>query len=397
MKKIGILTHYANSTNYGGLLQAYALVRAVNNISSEFNAVQICTQYKTEMGPVYSEDCKNIFKRIKGKTIFEIVNKFHEKIDFVCNSRRFGVLQHDNFEKRIKIFKKFEESIAHFDFNHNTYKMERLNNIFDIFVVGSDQVWNPNWFYAPFYLDFANDDKLKISYAASMGVSSLTEKQQEVIISLVEKFDFISVREQTAKDLLSQYVNKEICTVCDPVLLLSSKEWNQIAESPLQNQKYIYSYLLGDRKENRDIATRISKMCGLPIAAVPFVHMNYNSYDKKFIDIEVNDVGPAEFVGLIRDGSTVVTDSFHCVVFSIIYKKKFIALHRSAGDSKESMNSRLTDLLAELGLSDRIVTDKSQISDEFLCKDIDYDKVHKILDEKKELSKEFLEAALDRI
>ena len=129
------------------------------------------------------------------------------------------------------------------------------------------------------------------------------------------------------------------------------------------------------------------------LAKKEILNLQFNHYDKKFGDIKLNDIGPAEFVGLIRDSQIVVTDSFHAAVFSIIYKKNFFALLRNVENEDSSMNSRITDLLSELGLSDRIVTNESQLTEEFLNETIDYTYAESVIKEKRIKSVEFLKNA----
>lgn len=383
--KLGIITHYYKSQNYGGLLQSYALPTFFNKFI-DGETKQICYQYTSplkEFG-IKTPDNKKMF-------LWGILNRARIQIR---KFKRYGLIGKKNLENRASIFHEFGKNIPHTDDVYdNLDKVLELNQEFDVFITGSDQIWNPNWFYEPFYLSFVKKDKLKISYAASMAVNQLTKEQIEVMMPLIAAFDYVSVREKTAKEIIESHIEKEVTVVCDPVMLLTSDEWNKIAKSPLYNRAYIYTYLLGGRKINRDITTAIAEKIGGDLATVPYIHGHYKAYDKTFGDIRLNDVGPSEFIGLIRDSQSVVTDSFHAVVFSIIFHKKFFVLLRNKEDELGAMNSRVRDILEELGLSDRIVTDPSQLTEDFLVKDIDYNVVDVALKERRITSVNFLKTA----
>lgn len=390
--KIGILTQYSNSKNYGGLLQAYALTKFLNNAVPE-STMQVPYSRKVPTR-VLNKQQISLITRIKNKSLTEIISIIKYRIVSFINKKNNKLILQEIENKlaiRKELCRKFELSIPHSsDIDYTNETISNVNSEFDVFITGSDQVWNPNWFYSPFYLDFAAKDKTKISYAASMAVNQLSQNEKETIIPLIKELDHISVREKTAKDILQDEINKDISVVVDPVLLLDKNQWSNVAKSPLKSNKYAYAYLLGEKKSNRDISMRISKVLNIPLATVPYVHMWHNGYDNSFGDIKVNDVGPEEFIGLIRNSEIVITDSFHATVFSIIFEKKFIVVKRSSDNEKVSMNSRITDLLSELKLNDRIVENQSQIKEELLNKEIDYAYVHNIIKEKRIKSMEFL-------
>ena len=268
----------------------------------------------------------------------------------------------------------------------------------DILIVGSDQVWNPFGTEDAYFFGFAPDHNGKIAYAASIGTNSVSHAYLEHFTPLLNRFDFISVREESAKEILQQYVDKPIKVALDPTLLLTRDEWDKIAVQPAVPQPYIFVYLLGEKREHRRLIKKYAKTLGLKIVFLPHVHFRFNPADCFFADYNLYDVGPREFVGLIKNAEMVITDSFHGCVFSIIYQKKFWALKRHKDSEKENMNSRLYTLFDSLGLQDRLIEDESTEYDaKSLNRQIDYAHVEAKLNTLRKDSADFLLNAIESV
>lgn len=388
--RIGILTLFCDNKNYGALLQAYALPHFLNNIFNGESSFQCCYTWTQ---PVKSN--KKLKDRLLGKSIFKIfsivLSVIIKKIPLI--ERRL-ILKDTLSDNR---FSEFFNQIPQTDeiFHYNS--VEGINKLCSALIVGSDQVWNivnhPLGAKHPFLLSFAAKEMLKISYAASMSVNSLPPEKVEVMIPAIEKIDFVSVREETAKKIIQSHSKKEVEVVCDPVLLLTKEQWNEVAVAQNQCTSEAYAYILGERKVNRNLCKDISKKTSTDICGVPYFLGRYNTYDKGFYDHKLEGIGPAEFLGLIRDTQFVLTDSFHATVFSIIFEKKFFVLLRHEETDEKSMNSRITDLLEKLKLTDRIITSKTQLTDEFLAKEIDFTYAKEQINEMRKASVSFLTKA----
>ena len=214
--RIGIITMYYNSSNYGGLLQAYALCKYLNDSGYPTKQITYDFYRKTISS---SKDYKNLvsflFKRL---------------------------------QKRTNICAEFRASIPHTETVYNDNSIEDCNNLFDIFIAGSDQVWNPDVFRPSFFLSFVNEEKKKISYAASIGNSITGKEMQSEYEDALNKFDRISVREKSDINKLEDLCKKRVEWVVDPVFLLTEKQWETVS-SPVQlniNKEYIFCYFLGD-------------------------------------------------------------------------------------------------------------------------------------------------------
>lgn len=372
---IKILSFYYHVYGYGALLQAYALNKFIS--STQSYCEQISFNRKVHRIP--------FVKKISNISVTKIVGK----VITLFNVPPFKVI-HDRLKIRKYIFAKFMVSIPH----SNIYQDCSLSTLLhknDIFIAGSDQIWNPAWTEDAYFLDFVQDHNGKIAYAASIGTNVLPQSFLDHVIPLLKRFDFISVREESAKKILQPYLNQDVKVVLDPTLLLTREEWNKIAVLPYVPQPYIFVYLLGEKREHRCLIKKYARTLGLKIVFLPHVHFRFNPADCFFADYNLYDVGPREFVGLIKNAEMVITDSFHGCVFSIIYQKKFWALKRHKDSEKENMNSRLYTLFDSLGLRDRLIEDESAEYDaKSLSRQIDYSQVEAKLDALRKDSSDFL-------
>lgn len=391
MKKIGIITLLYKNFNYGGLLQAYATKKILQNIKIPAEHIAINEVYVKRTTKEKLKD-----KRIKGivRSLISCLKKMLNKITFQKKNRLKNQIRIEpNINVRRKKFSDFMEIIG-YEGPYDSLSIKGSLKKYDVFLTGSDQVWNPDWHKDVYYLDFVPDDIPKISYAASIGKNQLTEKQLDYAIPKIKRLDYISVREKEAKDILQPYIDKEIKVVLDPTLLLTPKDWNAVEVRPTIDVSYIFVYLLGNNKEHRIKIKQIAKVLNIKIVFLPHIFFQYELADEDFADIDLYDVGPAEFVGLIKNAEMVITDSFHGCVFSIIYHKKFWALKRHKDTEKENMNSRLYTLFGNLGLEERLLDDDQQLTKDELLKDINYGAVDTKLEVLKKNSMDFLEYAL---
>lgn len=354
MKKVCIVTIYDNN-NFGNRLQNYAVQSILRN--NEVDAISL------KYDRVYETKLKYRFRNFL-KILKSVILKNY-KI------------------KKIRLFKKFNKNIT---FTKNTYNCNNISKIskenIDKFIVGSDQVWNPN-FGRLTDIELLNfTDKPKIAFSASFGVSNLSNECVKNIVEPLSRFKAISVREDAGKKIIDEMkIDKSVEVLVDPTMLLSADEWDKVSNMPKnmkKGEKYILNYFLGE----------------LPVEWDKEIKRIARENDCKIINIlsEKNLYfvsGPAEFLYLEKNAFLVCTDSFHSSVFSIIYDTPFVVFNRE--DEYVSMNSRLDTLLSKFGLENRKFN--GSISDDLLrC---DYSNARKILEKEKEKSKKFLCKALD--
>ena len=371
-----LLSFFYYSYNYGGMLQAYALCSILH---FEYSYCQQTAYIR------YTKSMPRFYKRV-----LHLTKKLFYK---VFNGMNFLMSV-----KRKDKFYKFQELCVPHSEVYNTHNISESVAPNDIFIVGSDQIWNPAWTEDAYFLNFVPDHNGKIAYAASIGANEVKQDFLEHVVPYLRRFDFISVREESAKEILQPYLDQEIKVTLDPTLLLPREEWDKIAVQPTIPQPYIFVYLLGEKRAHRRLIKKFARTLGLKIAFLPHVHFHFNPADCFFADYNLYDVGPAEFVGLVKNAEIVITDSFHGCVFSIIYGRKFWALKRHKDSDPQNMNSRLYTLFRSLGLSDRLIADEDADYDAaYLNKEIDYGKVEKSLDSLRKDSSDFLLNAIETV
>lgn len=381
MKKIGILTLYFNNYNFGGQLQAYALQKFVSE-----------KQYKVE------------------QIRFDSFIRRERKLDVLKS--KLALLKHrifndEIYEDEIKLinrkkkFNKFIKSIPHSSKIYLETNITELNKEYDCFVCGGDQIWNDwdgaSWICSNalsiFSLGFVDNDKVAFSYAPSLGRPTLTENQKDILLDSFIHLKAISIREKSNLRELSTLTKKQIHVVVDPVFLLTREEWITLINDKTESQEYAFCYFLSNDLCRIECVKKYAKANELITICVPNSSggMLVINKDEEWGDINDYESGPIEFVKRIRDSRIVLTDSFHAVVFSIIFHKEFFVFGRTDGNSE--MNNRLYDLLDEYDLKDRYI---SNVADLLRLKSnqIDYEKVDAILKSNREASIQYLKNCL---
>lgn len=387
MKRIGIISLYHQNKNYGGLLQAYALVSVLREMGAD--AKQISFERTS---------CKNPLvlprkARLKNDPVGFVVNSATNTVK-KAHLRYWTSMKDQAIQKELaqrdKSFVQFEDEIPHTEVvSHST--IVALNMEFDLFICGSDQIWNPDQLRDEYLLRFVAQGKGKMSYAASIGRDSLSERELQYISDALSTFDAISVRESLAQELLSQRIKLPVEWTLDPTLLLPQAEWDKVIQKYEIGGKYILAYFLGNSKEQRTAVKVFARAKGLKIVSFPHIAGHYRAVDAGFADLELYDVSPGQFIYLIQQAEYVITDSFHAAVFSIIYDKKFVVLERAVGSAKQKMNSRILSLLHMFGLDDRLVDPLhlSYVESPF-CKETEE------FEHRKSISMNFLRAAVEQ-
>jgi polysaccharide pyruvyl transferase WcaK-like protein len=261
---------------------------------------------------------------------------------------------------------------------------------YDIFVTGSDQVWNPGAQSSiePYFLTFAPDSARKISFAASFGVSEIEPNLRERYKEYLSRYDFISVREQNACDMVKQLVGKDAECVLDPTLLLTKDEWMKVARQ-YDNvpERYVLVYTLFDSPAIFNLAKRIAQEKGISV-----LRITKRAYFVNKIDGVCNilDAGPAEFVSIISGADYVVTDSFHGTVFSVNFGVPFSVVV----SSKKKNNSRMESLLELVGLNTRMINENMDMENVEYETAIDISMVVQKLNDARHCSIEFIKRAI---
>lgn len=315
--------------NYGNRLQNYALQEAMKKLG--YDVVSIAVESKKE---VFKAKIKRFIEKKNGiVSLVPSIERVREK-----NFRRFTS---DLINTRY-----YTRANREFDSD--------IENEFDCFIVGSDQVWNPLFWEKEGFEKSANNyllqfvkTKKKIAYAASYGVNEIKKEHRKSFTDNLPLFDCVTVREEAGVDITKNIANVDAEVVLDPTMLLDRDEWRGIEKGYYsKNKKYVAVYFLGDQPDS--------------------VHKKISDYANK-IHAEVIDImdignitiyqrGPESFIELIDKAEACFTDSFHASVFSIIFHTPFIIYGRQH-TNKSNMNSRIETLLKTFSLEDRMCLD----------------------------------------
>ena len=366
-KTVGIITLH-RITNYGSVLQAYALQEMVKRLGFDVEIID----YRPSRATMSS-----MLKGLRNKT------NLLRKSFFARTAARVIILP--SYILRFKCFKQFVN--GYLDLTKNSCIVEKDFKtklpVFDIYCTGSDQVWNSEWngmIDGPLFLDFAPDDAKKIAYAASFGKEELDEWEIEETKRLLERYDYIAVRELSGKKILDKLgINNSGC-VLDPTLLFDGKIWKKIASDRFKNEKYILVYNLNRNKKIHDYAVKLSQKTGLKIKYITYQVHDFYKKGKMYCNTSVEN-----YLALIANATYIVTDSFHGVAFSINFNKDFVVIY------PEKFSSRLRSILEITGLFDRVVEDGSL---DIINKKINYKTVNDKISNERDKSIAYLRTAL---
>jgi hypothetical protein len=356
--KIGLLTFHA-AHNYGAVLQAYATQEKVKELGFDIDIIDYNPSYliKQNLLPLSFQNSFSINLKIAIESI----------ITFPWKIKRRG-----NFQKFISQKMKLSQvKYQNHPFN--------LNNDYDLFIMGSDQIWNcklTKGFDAVYLGNFSTKASAKkITYAASMSHYNLTSSQKIEFNKLLKNFNAISVREVELKELLEDEYDTKSTVVLDPTFLIDAKKWSSIAVFPRIKQKYVLAYSIDLREDALRMAHKIAKEIHAVVIELTVI------VDKRVLKNGYQTASPEEYVGFFENAAFVVTSSFHGTAFSVIFNKPFYSIaHGSDKDSRQKT------ILENLGLLDRFILKNATPS--FL--ELDYTLPNSRLETMREKSVQFL-------
>lgn len=383
MNKIGAAVCY-DTKNFGSQLQVLATIQILKELGAEVEIIQ----YKKKITPIFII-----------QTIPRLFNPFFISNKIKVKHKNREIKKHPKISEKTEIRnKRFDEFVnRHFApllkkyCGWETLVKESAQN-YDMFLCGSDQLWLPSNLGSHFYtLEFAPDNKPKISYATSFGVRQIPYYQKKRTARYLNRFEALSTRELTGAGIVEKLTGKKAQVVCDPTLLFNASEWCKIIPNkPLFDEPYVFCYFLGTNPDYRKAANRFKNETGLKLVTCPFLD-NFVKADRTFGDIQLFDMDASDFVNLIRYADYILTDSFHGSVFSILNHKKFLTFDRF-GEGKNSRNSRIDSLCALLGLGERRYAGNTSV----IYKEIDYVKTDELLKKLREESLNYLKKAINR-
>lgn len=361
-KSACVVTIYDPNPNYGNRLQNYAVEQIIKKIGFNVKTLAFEKSY--------------LNWKMKVKYIFAKLTNYH-----LGNRKNFDIYN----VHRLQVFARFNKKFLNPIHIMNLKKITKIKT--DFFVVGSDQIWNPNLFkYGPlrkdlFLLTFANS-RQKICFSPSFGIESLPYEWRECFKSNLSTIPHISVREETGAKIIKELTGQEATVLIDPTMMLTMDEWRKIAKKSKNidySKPYILTYFLGNRSEQ--IESDMKKY------AREYNYKLYNLMDYTQFNVFIS--GPSEFIYLIEHASLVLTDSFHACVFSFLFNKPFLVYSRQS-DNMENMMSRIETFLSKFHLERKYVN-SGLINDVMEC---DYIEGFKQLEIERKKVIEFLKMSM---
>lgn len=323
--------------------------------------------------------------------LFQFKNGFLKKINSIIERKRLNkIIELYKLESELRNnrFQEFYDQIKFTEIICSDEDFERLNERFDIFIVGSDQIWNPTLLNKRYLLDYVHHDKLKVSYGPSVGTSFIFKKALDNYKKYLFDFDYISTREKVLQEALTTILNKPVQHVLDPSMLISKEEYLKIADYPLQipRKSYLLCYYLPNNKNEEEKIHRYAHKYSLQIVIMAMKSYSYTIKDA----IIYASAGPRQFVGLIANAAVVMTSSFHCVLFSILLNRDLFIFERKLAGKSANTSARYVELLDTFRLKHRLIGENEDIDGKHLEK-IDYNHVNQVFQTHLNKSVAFLE------
>ena len=362
MKKVGIITFH-RSYNYGSALQAYALQTYIETLGFHVKIIDFILkgdfeQYRLFRTSLYKKQLRSL-----GADILFFPYHLKRKINFEAFVKKQMHLTKNRY------------------FSNN--ELVPLNSEFDIFVCGSDQIWNIDCTHGvepAYFLAFVDDEKTKIAYAPSLAHIRFETDHKDDLKKLLDRFDVISVREESTVPYLQSIVPQKIEAALDPTLLLNVSEYLKMINVKACESKYIFVYMLETSAELIQYCEKLKKKTGYQLYYLTS-KVNSGFGDGK----NLFGISPEEFLRYIYQAQYVVTNSFHATVFSVLFNKKFCTY------TTAKSSSRMVDVLEKLNIQDRIYNTGLNID-----KPINYKAVESDLEKLRYKSSIFLKNALTK-
>ena len=379
------IINYGTSDNFGAAITAVCLEQKVRVLVPDNYIVQTID---------YDSSAESWNRKTKHK------NQLNAKIEFVNlgleklslkkkKENNVQTFSHDFSALRAHRYNKFRNQFLNFTEKRDNYDLDRDSDNNKAFICGSDVIWFPprvNYRSAKgFYLDFGGKDVKRIAFAASLdsAVNFNLIKKWFAYKKHLKKFDAVSVRETADLKFIQSMTKKDVRKIVDPVFLYEPREFETMlaaSEEKMPDDEYIYAYILMNNDRAYEYTKKLAKEKNLKIC---YFADYYNDFGENSVDCY--DDGPAEFLNRIKNAKYVVTTSFHCIVFSLIFKKQFLAFDRGNNSIK------IPDILETFGIPERLVKPGEEKSIDTV---IDFDKTDKLIEKYRKEALEFLETEL---
>ncbi len=349
MKKVLLLTLHSQNNNFGSVLQAYSLYKYIEGLGCEVTVLN----YQ----PYYNNGAINIKKAIKKLVINTIFFRSYYR-----RAKRFNLLQKQE-RSTIKL--------------KNFSSLKQYATGYDVYVIGSDQVWNPAYLCgkdAAYYYKFVDQGK-KISYAASMGTQKHDINTLKFIACNIKDFQHVSLRERVSVTQLNSVGYDRAHYVLDPVFLLDVSQYRKM-QSQDNHTGYILAYIIHKDKLMVQIVDELAKITRKRVIQIGGFasKCNYDEFPR--------EAGPFDFLSLVDHADFVITSSFHGAAFAHIYQKQFAVVMPNEN------TLRIENILETAGTQDRVIRSLKDVQK--MLTPINYKIVNERINEMRQESKNYL-------
>ncbi len=395
MKKIAIITLVIR--NFGNKLQSYALCKAIKKLNMvEPEVIRLSDGWG--YGNVASLRKKQLQDLIKTYKL----RSFRRLYDFVRYNLQYKEIRYNAevyksaVARQTELYTQFDGEIPYTkdEYSVKDVREGKLLPNYDMFIVGSDQVWNgPRIGCLDVYMcDFLHQKRSALSYAASFAIDDIPENMREDYTKYIQNMDTLLIREERGVELCKQLGRDDAKQVLDPSLLLEAKDYEAFLSNPVDlvgDGEYVLVYSLTSSMKIFDEARKLAnryhcKMVVLKNGAYPPLVSKYKN------SVDVIAAGPAEFLSLVKYAKFLVTGSYHALMFSFLFHKSFYIYL----DNASAQNSRLISTLKMFGLEKQLYYETSSLPKE--QPQIDYDAVDPILSTKREESLGLLKQSIEK-
>lgn len=362
MKKIAIQTHPLK-TNYGGILQAFALQYWLDSMG--YDTIHLNRVFKADNNILKIKQIAYRLFYFKEKAVKDKVNSIFKSF----------INKHINLSVPL--------------YSHKEWYNYIKNNSIDMLITGSDQVWRKEYtgaFFNEYFLNTkaTNLNIKKVSYAASFGVDNIDQNYIDRIADLLHDFDAISVREDSGVKILKDNFNIDATHLIDPTMLLTADQYINIFNLKKEAKKpFVLAYVLDKNSEKQSIIAEVEEQLKIRTQFVYGAEVTKQTWRDKDI---VNKPSIEQWLQSFYNAEFVVTDSFHGTVFAILFNKPFIAIA-----NKNRGLTRFTSLLDLFNLSDRLVSELDDVELKRINHDIDFETINLIIEREQNKAKSFFD------
>lgn len=336
MKKIGIITIHKSEVNYGACLQSFALWKFITDLGNDCEIIDLSrpchSDYKISRS--FGEKCKPWKQKLMAWVKRSISKK--NRTNWILERRK----KFENFNKQASYSRKFR----------SVEELYKASLDYDIYITGSDQVWNPKmpFLNEPYFLTFVPPNKKKISYASSFGIDYIPQEYKEKYANWLNKYDYLSTREESGASIVKDLTGKNPEVVLDPVFLLPKVTWEKYTQdiSGIAPHSYIFVYMLKYDERTVKHAIALAEKRRKPLYMV----LSEEKIVEHPMVKQLVSLSPSEWLWLVANADVFVTSSFHGTALSIIFNTPFVVFLENGVPT----NNRILDMLASMGMMENL-------------------------------------------